>query len=66
MKNCKCFSRKSQSQKRVKNTVSVFGGDFRTVRLDCLGQGERTKFDRFVDPNVRGAAPSIFGSTNLS
>ena len=25
-----------------------------------LGQGERTKFDRFVDPNVRGAKRRVY------
>ena len=40
MKKCKCFSRKSRKSEELKNYtvyVSVFGGDFHTVRLDCLG-----------------------------
>ena len=42
----------------VKKNQSIF------VVERWLGQGERTKFDRFVYP-TRREAPSIFGSTNL-
>ena len=31
----------------------------------CLYQGERTKFDRFVDPNVRGVSRLLYSDLRI-
>ena len=47
---------------RFRDTPAGFIIQFRECNLYYICQGERTKFDRFVDPNVRGAAYCIYES----
>ena len=45
--------------------VQLSTADTRGSSCYPLRQGERTKFDRFVDPNVRGAKRRVYSDIRI-